>query len=238
MKTALITGASRGIGRAIAKAFAAKDYDLHLTCRENIEMLNELGKELSNTYNVKVFTHKTDMSKSEEVFKMFSQIESLDVCVNNAGISYVGLLHQMSNDDWDRIIGTNLNSVFYTSKCATALMLKEHAGSIINISSVWGNIGASMEVAYSASKGGVNSFTKALARELAPSNISVNAIACGFVDTSMNAHLSEEERNAVLSEIPANRFATCEDIAKVAVSLAEMPSYLTGQIITVDGAWT
>ena len=144
----------------------------------------------------------------------------------------------MSDDDWNQIMNTNVNSVFYTSREAIRIMLKNKQGSIINISSVWGNCGASMEVAYSASKGAVNSLTKALAKELAPSGITVNAIACGYIDTSMNNHLTDEEKDVLLQEIPADRFGQPEDIAEAVISTINSSRYMTGQIITVDGGWT
>lgn len=238
MKTALITGASRGIGKAIAMEFAREGYNLLLTCSKSMDSLNEYCEDLMKTFHIQARAIQADAGNYEQVKKMFETVSELDVLVNNAGISYVGLLSDMSLDDWNNITATNLDSVFFTSKFAIPLMLKKHQGSIINISSVWGNIGASTEVAYSATKGGVNSFTKALAKELAPSNISVNAIACGFVDTEMNKHLSEEDRECLRAEIPADRFASTEEIAKAVINLAKMPSYLTGQIITVDGGWT
>lgn len=238
MKTALVTGASRGIGKAIAKTLASDGYNLHLICEKNMNMLSDFCDELEKEYAIKAICHKCDVSNYESVSEVFSKIENLDVLVNNAGISYVGLLTDMSPDEWNRIISVNLTSAFNTCKNAIPLMLRNHSGAIINISSVWGNIGASTEVAYSATKGGINSFTKALAKELAPSNISVNAIACGFVNTEMNAHLSEEDRQALRDEIPADRFAEVEDIAQAVQGLLKTSSYLTGQIITVDGGWT
>ena len=144
----------------------------------------------------------------------------------------------MSVEEWHRVMSTNLNSLFYTSKFGVPQMLTNHKGKIINISSVWGNTGASMEVAYSASKGAVNSFTKALAKELAPSNIQVNAIACGLIDTDMNACFSEEDLQYIIEEIPADRIGKPEEVAKLCLTLAEAPEYLTGQIITLDGGWT
>ncbi len=238
MKTALVTGASRGIGRAIAQKLAKEGYALHLICEKNIEMLSEFAEKLKSENKVPVSVYRADVSDFEALSKIFEGLDSLDLLVNNAGISYVGLLSEMSIEDWTRICSVNLNSVFYTSKLAIPLMLKKHEGKIINISSVWGNVGASMEVAYSATKGGVNGFTKALAKELAPSNISVNAIACGFVDTDMNRNLNSEELEGVKEEIPANRFATGEDIADALAGILRAPSYLTGQVITVDGGWT
>ncbi len=161
----------------------------------------------------------------------------MTLLVNNAGISHIGLLHEMSPEQWQRLMDVNLNALFYTCRLAVPLMLKHHAGKIINISSVWGNAGASMEVAYSASKGGVNAFTRALARELAPSGIQVNAIACGVIDTDMNRNLSEEEMEALRSEIPADRIGQPQEAAQLLLSLLNAPSYLTGQIITLDGGW-
>jgi len=238
MKTALVTGASRGIGRSIAKSLAKEGYELHLICEKNISMLSEFADELKKEHKVPVYTYRADVSDFNALSDIFSKLDSLDLLVNNAGISYVGLLSEMSIEDWTRICSVNLNSVFYTSKLAIPIMLKKHEGKIINISSVWGNVGASTEVAYSATKGGVNGFTKALAKELAPSNISVNAIACGFVDTDMNGHLDPEELSVVKEEIPANRFATPEDISSTLIGILRAPSYLTGQVITVDGGWT
>jgi 3-oxoacyl-[acyl-carrier protein] reductase len=143
----------------------------------------------------------------------------------------------MSYDDWSNVINTNLNSCFLTCKNAIPEMVKRHKGKIINISSVWGNVGASMEVAYSASKGGMNTFTKALAKELAPSNIQVNAVACGFIDTDMNKCYSGEEIRAVIEEIPADRMGKPQEVARLVGMLCDGNEYLTGQIITLDGGW-
>lgn len=238
MKTALVTGASRGIGKAIAEALASNEYNLHLICEKNMSILENFCKELSDKYKIKAYAYQADVSSYENMKEIFDGIDSLDVLINNAGISYVGLITDMSVDDWTRICNVNLNSVFYSSKLAIPKMLKTHSGSIINVSSVWGNVGASMEVAYSATKAGVNGFTKALAKELAPSNISVNAIACGFVDTDMNRHLDKDDLEAIKNEIPADRFATCEDIAQSVMGILSSSGYLTGQVITVDGGWT
>lgn len=238
MKTALVTGASRGIGKAIATALAKEGYSLHLICEKNIDMLTSLAHTLSQNYGVIVNAYQADVSDYNSLREIFDKIPKLDVLVNNAGISYVGLLTDMSVEEWHRTVSVNLDSVFYTSKLAIPLMLKEHSGRIVNISSVWGNVGASMEVAYSATKGGINSFTKALAKELAPSNISVNAIACGFVETEMNSHLSTEDLELVRAEIPADRFASPEEISDALTAILKAPTYLTGQVITIDGGWT
>ena len=234
---ALVTGASRGIGLAIATILAQNGYQLHLTCKNSHKKLKEIAKTLSEAYNVPCFAHKTDMGNFAEVWTLFSQIDTLDVLINNAGISHIGLLQDTSVDEWQKILDTNLNSVFYTSKLSIPKMLANEGGVIINISSIWGNAGASMEVAYSASKGGVNSFTKALAKELAPSNITVNAISCGVIDTDMNKGFSQAEMNALIEEIPANRLGTPKEVATLVLQLIDSPKYLTGQIITIDGGF-
>lgn len=236
-QTALITGASRGIGRTIALYFAEAGYDLILICRTHITELQQYALELERSFSISCRAVCADMGNYEDVCRLFADIRHLDVLINNAGVSYVGLLADMSPEDWHQIMRTNLDACFYTCKLAIPLFLQKHQGRILNISSVWGNVGASMEVAYSASKGGVNSFTKALARELAPSNIQVNAIACGIIDTQMNAHLSEEDLKAICDEIPADRMGTCEEVAQLVLQTAQAPSYLTGQIITIDGGW-
>ena len=237
MKTALVTGASRGIGLAIATILAQNGYQLHLTCKNSHKKLKEIAKTLSEAYNVPCFAHKTDMGNFAEVWTLFSQIDTLDVLINNAGISHIGLLQDTSVDEWQKVLDTNLNSVFYTSKLSIPKMLANEGGVIINISSIWGNAGASMEVAYSASKGGVNAFTKALAKELAPSNITVNAISCGVIDTDMNKDFSQAEMNALIEEIPANRLGTPKEVATLVLQLIDSPKYLTGQIITIDGGF-
>lgn len=221
----------------MAEAFAASGYNLVLTCSKTLPELQALADRLAQEYGISCTALQADMGSFPEVEKVFTHITSLDVLINNAGISHVGLLTDMTVEEWQRVMAVNLDSLFYTSKLAIPIMLKQHAGRIINVSSVWGNVGASMEVAYSASKGGVNTFTKALAKELAPSNIQVNAIACGVIDTSMNACFSEEDMEMLRSEIPADRIGSPEEVAKLALQLADAPTYMTGQIITIDGGW-
>lgn len=234
---AYISGASRGIGRAIANTFASAGYQLLLTCSHSMEQLTSLATDLEKQYLITCIPVQADMGDYAQVRDSMLSLPRLDVLVNNAGISHVGLLSDLEPQQWQHIIDTNLSSCFYTCKHAVPLMLQAHSGRIINISSVWGNVGASMEVAYSASKGGMNSFTKALAKELAPSNIQVNAIACGIIDTAMNAHLSEEDMDLLKQEIPADRLGTPAEAAHLALQLAQAPDYLTGQIITMDGGW-
>lgn len=237
-KIALVTGASRGIGRAIAEALAAEGYRLYLTCKSSGEDLTQLSHQLSETYHIESTPIVADMGDAQAVERLFSQINDLTLLVNNAGVSHIGLLHQMSLPEWQNLMNVNLNALFYACRLAIPMMLKRHAGKIINISSVWGNVGASMEVAYAASKGGVNAFTKALAKELAPSGIQVNAIACGVIDTDMNRCFSPEELEALRSEIPSDRIGQPEEVAELVLSLLHAPAYLTGQIITLDGGWT
>lgn len=237
-KKVLITGASRGIGKALALEFAKAGYDLYLTCVSSIDILSEYAKNLTEKYHITAKAFQADAGNYENIAKMFKEIPALDILINNAGIAYFGLLTDMTPEEWDHVIHTNLSSAFYTCKLAVPYMVAKKSGCIINISSVWGNVGASMEVAYSASKGGLNSFTKALAKELAPSGITVNAIACGVIDTDMNRNnLSEEDLETLSAEIPADRLGKPEEVAQLALQLAESPTYMTGQIITIDGGW-
>lgn len=236
-KKVLITGASRGIGEAIARKFASEKYDLYLTCLRSGDKLLELSDILEQEYDINVNAFICDMSSYKEVEKLFSHITDLDILVNNAGISHIGLLSEMDSATWHRVIDTNLSSIFYTSKFAIPLFLKKHEGRIINISSVWGTVGSSMEVAYSASKGGVNSFTKSLAKELAPSNIQVNAVSCGMIDTEMNQCFTDEEKEDIIQEIPVDRMGRPTEVAEMVYAISHMPSYTTGQIFTIDGGW-
>lgn len=239
--TCMITGASRGIGAAIATRFAAAGYNLILCCKNSFAHLEERKEQLHNQYGVEVLCFQGDVAEYafveemvEEGLKHFGQI---DVLVNNAGIAHVGLLTDMSIAEWNHIVATNLTSVFATAKLVAPSMVARQKGKILNISSVWGSVGASCEVAYSACKGGMNAFTRALGKELAPSNVQVNAIACGCIDTAMNNCFSEEEKAILAQEIPAGRFGTPEEVAELAFSICNNNTYLTGQIITLDGGW-
>jgi len=236
-KTILITGASRGIGRAIAYAAAPHFDRMIITCKNASDKLLELKQDLENDYALECLSYVGDMSDYAFVESVFSGLDRIDAVINNAGVSYIGLLSDMTVDEWNRIMNTNLNSAFYTSKLAIPLMLSRKEGRIINISSIWGNAGASMEVAYSASKGAINSFTKALAKELAPSNIQVNALACGVIDTDMNRCFSDEEREMIINEIPADRMGSVQEAAQAVMMLLNAPAYLTGQIVTMDGGY-
>ena len=237
-KKALITGASRGIGEAIAKELARQGFELTLTCLNSLDQLKELAGGLEKKYGVSCHIFQGDMGDPEAVDRLFDGLNRLDVLINNAGISHIGLLSDMSVSQWRRVMSTNLDSCFYTCRRAIPLMVHAKQGRIINISSVWGQAGASMEAAYSASKGGVNSLTKALAKELAPSNIQVNAIACGVIDTDMNRCFAPEEMASLIEEIPADRIGRPEEVAALAGQLITAPAYMTGQIITIDGGWS
>lgn len=238
-KIVLITGSSRGIGKAIAYAFAEKKYTVILNSNSNETQLIETYNEFIDK-GFKCYYIKADVSKYNEVTDMIAKIYNLfgkiDILINNAGISYVGLFTDMTYDDWNSIINTNVNSLFNCCINIIPDMVSSKSGCIINISSMWGISGASCEVAYSASKGAVNSFTKALAKELGPSNIRVNAIACGVINTDMNNWLSLDEELLLKNEIALMRFGTVEEVAKLALFLAsEDSSFITGQIISIDG---
>lgn len=239
-KTVLVTGSSRGIGRAIAIKFAKSGCNLVINCSSSQDQLFELKKEIEYL-GAHCLAIQADVGNQEDCLQLFDEIHGtfggVDVLVNNAGISRTGLLQDMDIAQWDRLLRTNLTSVFLCCKLAIPEMVKKQSGKIINISSVWGVCGASCEAAYSASKGGVNALTRALAKELAPSHIQVNAIACGAIDTKMNSFLSPEETNCLLEEIPAGRMGAPEEAAELAFQLAGAPDYLTGQIIQLDGGW-
>lgn len=239
-KTVLITGASRGIGKALALRFGKAGCRVAIGCRSRADELSQVRAELE-ALHVPVFTSVGDVGDYAYAKELIAGTEKalgpVDILINNAGISHVGLLSDMTPEEWDKVIRTNLTSVYNLSSLCIPGMVHRKSGKILNISSVWGSVGASCEVAYSASKGGVNTFTKALAKELAPSGIQVNAIACGAIDTEMNSFLSEEDREALTDEIPAGRMGRTEEVAELAYSLCQKNDYLTGQIVTLDGGW-
>jgi len=238
-KTALITGASRGIGRSIAIELAKAGASVAINfskdesgAEETLRFIKDLG---GYGFIIQGDISKYDTAKAV-VEKVASTFGKIDILVNNAGISKVGLFMDMKEEDWDSIMNTNLKGVFNCSHNVVQNMISEKSGCIINISSIWGNVGASCEVIYSASKGGINIFTKALAKELAPSNIRVNAIAPGVINTEMNQWLSKEEQDALMDEIPMMKMGEGEDIGKAVVFLAgEGAKYITGQVLTIDG---
>ena len=235
MKNVLITGGSRGIGKACVYEFSNNGYRVFLNYNKSIDEAEKIKNETG------VVTVKADVSDSKQVNDMAEFIHTnygkIDVIVNNAGISQQKLFTDITENDWDRMFDVNMKSMYLVTKAFVDDMIYKHSGKIINISSMWGVTGGSCEVHYSAAKAAVIGFTKALAKELAPSNIQVNAIACGVIDTQMNACFSEEERAELADEIPAGRFGTPEETAHLAVQLATGNEYLTGQIITLDGGW-
>lgn len=239
MKTAIITGATRGIGLALARQYAADGWNLILNGGHDSAALAAAKKELSALTNVEtvlgsVGEETTAQALARCAMDTFGQI---DLLINNAGISHIGLLSDMTTEEWHRIMQTNLDGVFYTSRAVIPHMVHCHSGKILNISSVWGEVGASCEAAYSASKGAVNALTRALAKELAPSHIAVNAISFGVIDTEMNQCFSEEERAALADEIPCGRFATPKEAAAFCRQITDSPEYLTGQVLRFDGGW-
>jgi len=240
-KSVFITGASRGIGKSVATVFAKNGYNIGINSRNSPQELHDLADELTSAYGITCIPFSGDAGDISFMEDTFREIEKrfhgIDVLINNAGISYMGLLSDMSILEWDQVIRTNLTSVFCCCKCAIPMMVRKKSGKIINISSVWGQAGASCEVAYSATKGGMNAFTKALAKELAPSNIQVNAISCGVIDTQMNQNISQEDKATLMEEIPTGRFGTADEAADFVYTITNSNSYLTGQIIGFDGGW-
>ncbi|MBS5934518.1 MAG: SDR family NAD(P)-dependent oxidoreductase [Clostridiales bacterium] len=239
-KSVIVTGASRGIGKAIAIEFAKAGYNVAINCHSNASLLNEVRLTIES-HGVRCITYVGNIGEEEHAMKLCSNaleaFDHIDILINNAGISQIGLLSDLSLAEWNSIVTTNLTSVFLCSRSVIPSMVHQKSGRIVNISSVWGIAGASCEVAYSATKGGINSFTKALAKELAPSNIQVNAVACGAIDTQMNQFLSLEDREELEAEIPSGRFGKVEDVAEFVYAIATGNTYLTGQVIPFDGAW-
>lgn len=221
--------------------FAAKGYHVFLNCCTSVSDLNKVKHTIETTYHGSCDIVLGNVGNPEETDRIFRRIYStcsyLDVLINNAGVSYIGLLTDMSNSEWEHIIQTNLSSVFYCCRHAIPPMVARKSGKIINVSSMWGTSGASCEAAYSASKAGVNGLTKALAKELAPSNIQVNAVACGVIDTAMNQRLTIEERKDLEEEIPMGRFGTTDEVASIIWDIANASPYMTGQVIGIDGGY-
>ncbi len=240
-KVVLVTGSSRGIGAGIAKLFAHNNYKVVLNCKTNVEKMMELKEELLKI-NDDIIGIQCDVSKFNDVKNMFEKIETtwgnVDILINNAGISYYGLFNQMEEKNWEEVIGANLISAINCSRVAIESMIEKKSGEIINISSMWGDNGSSCEVIYSASKAGIDGFTKALAKELGPCNVKVNAIACGLIDTEMNNNFSKSEINDIIDCIPLGKIGSVTDVAQLCLFLAsEKNSYITGQIIKIDGGF-
>ncbi len=238
-KNAVITGASRGIGRAIALLFAKNGYNVVINYKNTKEKAEQIKNEIIENGGV-AETYRADVGNCDEAEKLIAfcieKFGSIDVLVNNAGIAQIKLFTDITSNEWNDMVKTNLTGVFNCSQFATKQMLKEHSGSIINISSMWGQVGASCEVHYSTVKAGIIGFTKALAKELAPSNIRVNCIAPGVIETDMMQGFTDDELAEIKSEIPIGRFGTPNDVAELALFLAsEKAGYITGQIISQNG---
>lgn len=239
-KTILITGSSRGIGKAIAHSFAKLDnYNIVLNGNKNEDELlntyNELIKINPNIIKIKADVSDYQQCKTmiDKILKIFG---SIDILINNAGICYYGLFQLMDANSIKNIIDTNLLSAINCSSLVLENMIANKSGNIINISSIWGEKGASLEVVYSATKGAINTFTKALAKEVGPSNIRVNAIACGLINTQMNNIFTKEDLSNFIYDIPLGKIGDCYDVAKLCLCIVDL-DYLTGQIINLDGGY-
>lgn len=240
-KTAVIIGASTGIGAETAIKLSNEYKNIAITSFRHTRQLADVQKKILEN-GADCYMESGDAGDFEFISQFISNVvkrfgNEISLLVNNAGISYIGLLTDMDITDWEHVMNANLTSVFNSCSQVIPYMVQAQKGRILNVSSVWGKVGASCEVAYSASKGAVNAFTKALAKELAPSHISVNAIAFGAIDTTMNAHLTVEEKEDLEEEIPAGRMGTVEEAAEFIASLAKSDTYLTGQVISFDGGW-
>lgn len=240
-KVAFITGAGGGIGSACARQLAKDGYAVALGFSSSRAAAENLSAELRSQGSESIAV-QCDITDSGSIASAVSLIEkelgTISVLVNNAGIANISLFTDNSYDDLRRMLDTDLLGAMELSRQVLPAMIRQKCGNIINISSVWGEKGASCEVAYCAAKAGLIGFTKALAREEAPSGIRVNCISCGYIDTKMNAELSDDDKQAVLDEIPACRFGTPADVANTVSFLAsERSDYITGQVIRVDGCW-
>ena len=240
-KTVLITGASRGIGRACAKLFAERGYNVVVNYNSSKAAAESLKEELAAD-GCGVICVKADVSKSGEVSAMVNTaidtFGGINVLINNAGIAHFGLLTDVDDKKWNEIISTNLGGAFYCARAVLPGMIGKKNGRIINISSVWGICGASCETAYSASKAGIIGLTKALAKEVAPSGITVNCIAPGVINTDMNSNLTQNDVQALCDETPLGRLGEPEEIAALALFLAEKTGdFITGQVISPNGGF-
>ncbi len=239
MKTAVITGAAKGIGSAIAIAFAKAGYRVVINYNKSEERARALCQILNDTYPTEAVCIKADVSTPEGAKKLISEAISafgdIDVLVNNAGIAQQKLFTDITDADWQAMINTNLSSVFYLCREATPFMISRKSGSIVNISSIWGQEGGSCEVHYSAAKAGVIGLTKALAKELAPSGITVNCVCPGVIKTDMLSSFTEDDLKALADETPVMRLGTPKDVADAVLYLGTNSGFVTGQVLGVNG---
>ena len=239
MKTVIVTGGSRGIGAAIVKELAKEKYNVVLNYNNSEIAAKQIQEELEQQ-GIRIEIFKADVSKREEVNKMVQYViekyGKIDILVNNAGIDLVKIFTEVTDEEWNYVINTNLYSVFCVSQEVAKNMINEKSGVIINISSIFGIIGASCESIYAVSKAGIDALTKSLAKEFSLSNIRVNSVAPGLIDTDMNKDLSEEDVKNIEAEIPIRRIGKPEEVAKTVKMLIEN-DYITGQVIEVNGGW-
>ncbi len=239
MKTALVTGGTKGIGKAVALAFLQQGYEVVINYNSNEETALATQEEF-NIQGYCPILLRADVSDELQVKAMFREFfgiyDRLDVLVNNAGVSLIRVIQDTTPADWDNIFGVNVKGVYHCCRAVADKMIGCGGGSIINIASIWGEVGASCEAAYSASKGAVIAFTKALAKELAPSKVRVNCVSPGVIDTGMNSHLTDTEMEQLIDSIPAGRIGYPEDVAKACLYLAEA-DYVTGEVLSVGGGF-
>lgn len=238
-EVAIVTGASKGIGREIAKELAQEGIQVIANYNKSEKEAKSLQEELAKK-NIKLDMFKADVSKREEAKKLISyalkKYGKIDILINNAGISEYKLFTDETDEDWNRVINTNLYSAFIMSQEASYNMIHNKKGCIINISSIWGIVGGALEVLYSISKAGIDGMTKALAKELGPSNIRVNSIAPGMINTKMNSKFTKQEIEEIKEEIPLEKIGEPSDIAKCVKWLVK-DTYTTGQVISINGGW-
>lgn len=236
MRTALVTGASRGIGNAIARQLAADGFRVIVNYRASQKEAEALVSELNARYPVNCAALRADVSDRGQVEKMFAIAGEIDVLVNNAGIAQQKLFTDITEQDWDRMFDVDVKGIFHCCQCALPYMIHQKRGKIINISSMWGQVGASCEVHYSAAKAAVIGLTKALAKEVGPSGIQVNCVAPGVIQTEMNARLDEDTISELKEETPLGVIGAAEDIAAAVSFLAgEKSGFITGQVLGVNG---
>ncbi len=239
MKYALITGGSRGIGAAAARLFARRGWGVAVGYHQNGARAEALAEELAGL-GVPAMAVRADVSDKNQVERMVDNVLEnfcqLDILVCSAGVSHMGLISQIDEDEWRHLFAVNVDGVHHCCRAVLPHMLERKSGSIVTVSSMWGQVGASCEAAYSAAKGAVIAYTKALAKELGPSNIRVNCVAPGVIDTEMNAHLSPDDLSALAEETPLGRVGTPEEAAAAIAFLAsDEASFLTGQVVCPNG---